>query len=125
PFPRLGPGQRGVLRALAARRPSHVRSAGLCHGPAGSARARPYRPPGQRYLRRARPVLQLSPRDAAGRQGLRPRPVGDLPGRISIMALHFTREELAERRAATIRLMQQRGLDGMLIFRQESMYYLT
>ena len=41
------------------------------------------------------------------------------------MALHFTREELAERRAATVRLMQQRGLDGMLIFRQESMYYLT
>src|SRR3546814_17344392 len=41
------------------------------------------------------------------------------------MALHFTRAELAERRAATIRLMQQRGLDGMLIFRQESMYYLT
>ena len=41
------------------------------------------------------------------------------------MALHFTREELAERRAAAVRLMQQRGLDAMLIFRQESMYYLT
>lgn len=41
------------------------------------------------------------------------------------MALHFTREELAERRAAAVRLLQQRGLDGMLIFRQESMYYLT
>ncbi len=41
------------------------------------------------------------------------------------MALHFSREELAGRRAAAIRLMQARGLDGLLIFRQESMYYLT
>jgi Xaa-Pro dipeptidase len=41
------------------------------------------------------------------------------------MALHFSREELAERRANTIALMQKRGLDGLLIFRQESMYYLT
>ena len=41
------------------------------------------------------------------------------------MALHFSKEELAGRRAASIRLMQQRGLDGLLMFRQESMYYLT
>ncbi len=41
------------------------------------------------------------------------------------MALHFSREELAGRRAAAIRLMQARGLDGLLMFRQESMYYLT
>ena len=41
------------------------------------------------------------------------------------MALHFSREELAGRRAAAIRLMQERGLDGLLMFRQESMYYLT
>jgi Xaa-Pro dipeptidase len=41
------------------------------------------------------------------------------------MALHFSKEELAARRAASIKAMQQRGLDGLLMFRQESMYYLT
>jgi Xaa-Pro dipeptidase len=41
------------------------------------------------------------------------------------MALHFTREEFADRRQRTIALMQKRGLDGLLMFRQESMYYLT
>src|SRR5256885_16848661 len=41
------------------------------------------------------------------------------------MALHFTREELAGRRAAASRAMAERGLDGLLMFRQESMYYLT
>ncbi|HJQ56684.1 MAG TPA: Xaa-Pro peptidase family protein [Vineibacter sp.] len=41
------------------------------------------------------------------------------------MALHFSREELAERRARTIAELQRRGLDGLLMFRQESMYYLT
>src|SRR5882724_12055290 len=41
------------------------------------------------------------------------------------MALHFTREELAGRRAAATRAMAERGLDGLLMFRQESMYYLT
>jgi Xaa-Pro dipeptidase len=41
------------------------------------------------------------------------------------MAIHFTPEELADRRAATIAEMQRRGLDGLLIFRQESMYYLS
>jgi Xaa-Pro dipeptidase len=41
------------------------------------------------------------------------------------MALHFSREELAARRAASIAAMQKRGLDGLLMFRQESMYYLT
>jgi Xaa-Pro dipeptidase len=41
------------------------------------------------------------------------------------MALHFTREELAGRRKAATAAMQKRGLDGLLMFRQESMYYLT
>jgi len=41
------------------------------------------------------------------------------------MALHFSREELAGRRARAAEAMQARGLDGMLIFRQESMFYLT
>lgn len=41
------------------------------------------------------------------------------------MALHFSEAELAERRARTITVMAERGLDGLLLFRQESMYYLT
>lgn len=41
------------------------------------------------------------------------------------MALHFSETELAGRRERAIVLMQKRGLDGLLIFRQESMYYLT
>ena len=41
------------------------------------------------------------------------------------MALHFTTDELAGRRARAIAALQQRGLDGLLMFRQESMYYLT
>jgi Xaa-Pro dipeptidase len=41
------------------------------------------------------------------------------------MALHFTKDELAERRKRAIGLMEQRGLDGLLMFRQESMFYLT
>lgn len=41
------------------------------------------------------------------------------------MALHFSVEELADRRARTIAELERRGLDGLLMFRQESMYYLT
>ncbi len=41
------------------------------------------------------------------------------------MALHFTVAEFSERIANTLQLMQQQQLDAMLIFRQESMYYLT
>lgn len=41
------------------------------------------------------------------------------------MALHFTEQELAGRRAAAATEMAARGLDGMLLFRQESLYYLT
>ena len=41
------------------------------------------------------------------------------------MALHFSEEELAARRARTCQAMQDAGLDGLLLFRQESMYYLT
>jgi Xaa-Pro dipeptidase len=39
--------------------------------------------------------------------------------------LHFSREELAARRARACSSMAARGLDGLLCFRQESMYYLT
>src|SRR6266403_4555756 len=41
------------------------------------------------------------------------------------MALHFSREELAGRRAAACAALQKRCLDGLLMFRQESMFYLT
>ena len=41
------------------------------------------------------------------------------------MPLHFTEQELAERRAKVVTELRQRGLAALLIFRQESMYYLT
>src|SRR5438552_11778748 len=41
------------------------------------------------------------------------------------MGLHFTAEEFAARRAKAIAAMTEAGLDGLLMFRQESMYYLT
>ncbi len=41
------------------------------------------------------------------------------------MALHFLESELAVRRDRVCTAMKEGGLDGMLIFRQESMYYLT
>lgn len=41
------------------------------------------------------------------------------------MALHFSREEFAERQYRTIEQLKNRGLEGLLMFRQESMYYLT
>ncbi len=41
------------------------------------------------------------------------------------MALHFSEAELAGRRDAACRELTERGLDGLLVFRQESMFYLT
>jgi Xaa-Pro dipeptidase len=41
------------------------------------------------------------------------------------MALHFTREEFAARRQRACAETAKAGLDGLLIFRQESMYWLT
>lgn len=41
------------------------------------------------------------------------------------MALHFTKEEFAERRRRACAEMAKQGLDGLVLFRQESMYYLT
>src|SRR5262247_869791 len=41
------------------------------------------------------------------------------------MAMHFSKQELAARRQRACRAMAERGLDGLLVFRQESMYYLT
>ena len=41
------------------------------------------------------------------------------------MGLHFSREEFAQRQKHTVASLRDRKLDGLLIFRQESMYYLT
>ena len=41
------------------------------------------------------------------------------------MALHFTHEEFAARQKRACAQMAKAKLDGLLIFRQESMYYLT
>jgi len=39
--------------------------------------------------------------------------------------IHFSQREYAARKRAVLRAMQSRDLDGLLMFRQESMYYLT
>ena len=41
------------------------------------------------------------------------------------MALHFTRDELAARMRSLCDVMREKNLDAMLLFRQESMYWLT
>ena len=41
------------------------------------------------------------------------------------MPVHFTQREMAARRRSAADEMAVRGLDGLLMFRQESMYYLT
>jgi Xaa-Pro dipeptidase len=41
------------------------------------------------------------------------------------MALHFPREEFRRRIAAATQALAARGLDGLLMFQQESMYWLT
>ena len=39
--------------------------------------------------------------------------------------MHFTEQELAGRREKVVAELQRKGLAALLIFRQESMYYLT
>jgi len=41
------------------------------------------------------------------------------------MSLHFETSELAQRRIRVIEELKNKSLDGLLIFKQESMYYLT
>ncbi|NNF79025.1 MAG: aminopeptidase P family protein, partial [Rhizobiales bacterium] len=41
------------------------------------------------------------------------------------MALHFSTDEFAARQARTCRALEAAQLDGVVLFRQESMYYLT
>ena len=39
--------------------------------------------------------------------------------------LHFTREEFDRRVRSACRSMAEQNLDGLVLFRQDSMYYLT
>ena len=41
------------------------------------------------------------------------------------MAIHFTKEEFKERQSRVVEELINQGLDGLLMFRQESMYWLT
>ena len=41
------------------------------------------------------------------------------------MSVHFSAEELEARRKTAAGELARRGLEGLLMFRQESMYYLT
>ena len=41
------------------------------------------------------------------------------------MAIHFEEAEFDRRREAAVRALAERGLAGLLLFKQESMYYLT
>jgi len=41
------------------------------------------------------------------------------------MSLHFSKEEFAQRQHRTIEQLKKQHLDGLLMFRQESMYYLS
>lgn len=41
------------------------------------------------------------------------------------MAIHFSQQEFNSRQAKAIKSLNERGLDGLLMFRQESMYYLS
>ena len=41
------------------------------------------------------------------------------------MALHFSKEEFFQRKTKALKSMKEQNLDALLMFRQESMYWLT
>ena len=41
------------------------------------------------------------------------------------MALHFSKEEFSNRKTKILKSMKEQKLDALLMFRQESMYWLT
>ena len=41
------------------------------------------------------------------------------------MSVHFTKKEFSERKSKVIEELKKQGLDALLIFKQESMYWLT
>ena len=45
--------------------------------------------------------------------------------KLKLMAIHFTKEEFSTRKSKVIKELKKQNLDGLLMFRQESMYWLT
>ena len=41
------------------------------------------------------------------------------------MAIHFTKEEFSDRKSKIVQELKKQNLDGLLMFKQESMYWLT
>ena len=41
------------------------------------------------------------------------------------MALHFSKKEFSDRKSKTLKIMKNENIDALLMFRQESMYWLT
>ena len=41
------------------------------------------------------------------------------------MGLHFTKKEFSTRKSNLIKIMKEQNIDALLMFRQESMYWLT
>ena len=41
------------------------------------------------------------------------------------MALHFSKQEFLQRKTKVLQSMEEQSLDALLMFRQESMYWLT
>ena len=41
------------------------------------------------------------------------------------MGLHFSKEEFSQRKTKVLKSMKEQNLDALLMFRQESMYWLT
>ena len=41
------------------------------------------------------------------------------------MALHFSKEEFSKRKTSILKSMKDQKIDALLMFRQESMYWLT
>ena len=41
------------------------------------------------------------------------------------MGLHFTKEEFQKRKSKVLKLIKDQNIDALLMFRQESMYWLT
>ena len=41
------------------------------------------------------------------------------------MGLHFSKEEFSNRKEKTLNSMKNEGVDALIMFRQESMYWLT
>ena len=76
------------------------------------------------HLCGGRPLLFLPPDHASQGGGLRAADFGDCSGG-HLMALHFERTEFDARRDRLMIEMAEKKLDAILLFAQESMYWLT